>query len=571
MYAIEATGLTKRYRVYHRPLDRALEALRLSRRRLHREFTALDGIDLEVPKGQTTGVIGPNGAGKSTLLKILAGIIEPTQGELRVHGSVASIIELGAGFHPEFTGAENVRLNAGILDFSQDEIDAMFDRVCRFSELGEYIHMPVKTYSSGMFARLAFSIAINLNPEILLVDEALAVGDAVFANRCLAQIRKMRERGVTIFFVSHDASAVSTLCDHVLLLDRGRLICEGPPKTVIGRYQESVAERLAQPEDGSRAVSVHSVGAPASGPDDIVEQRFGTFEARITSLDLASEDGASLRQIISCATAHVRMRVIFEQDVDKPIFGVMIKNRFGVEVFGTNTLHKKLDTGSFRAGQSVDVEFELEARLGIGIYTLSVAVHHPEGEFFDYRVDALVFEVIGAPDSIGYAALKTDISWEALDDAEYDRDVELLRRVYGDAPSSIALNGRASAYLSGVWYQPHDDAGRSVRWMGKRGAVCLTPPEGARRLGIETNDPLAGGEQGPGRLTVKVDNLKLGSLAATTHEWSVMTYDLPDGVPTGEPVRVTLEAEREWVPREVFDESLDDRSFGFAIARVWFE
>jgi ABC-type polysaccharide/polyol phosphate transport system ATPase subunit len=400
---VETRGLVKRYRVYPTPLSRLKEVLSLNRRSYHREFTALEGIDLSIAKGRTVGALGRNGAGKSTLLKILAGIISPTEGDLRVEGRVSSIIELGAGFHPEFTGRENARLNAAVLGFNNEQIDAIYDQVVQFSELGNYIDLPVKTYSSGMFTRLAFSIAIHVQPDILLIDEALAVGDAIFSQRCIQEIRRMQEQGVTIFFVSHDTNAVRSLCDEVLLLERGRIIAQGPPRDVVQQYEVMVAERLAQLSVG-KVVEFHDTGAPETG-DRMGERRFGDFSARIVSVALENEQGDSRERFLSGEKMRARLRVQFAEEIDNPVFGIMIRNRFGVEAFGANTNLMKLETGNFTPNSEVEVVFEVELNLGHGSYQLSFAVHTPENHVYDYRVDCAVIEVLGAEESIGIAPL----------------------------------------------------------------------------------------------------------------------------------------------------------------------
>jgi len=410
--AIVVSNVTKRYRVYAKPIDRLKEVLTFNRRCYHREFTALEGIDLRVAKGRVLGIIGANGAGKSTLLKMMAGIIDPSEGHIEVRGRVASIIELGTGFHGEFSGRDNVYMNAAIMGYSREQVDEFFDQIARFSELGSYMDMPVKTYSSGMFVRLAFSIAVHVNPDVFLVDEALAVGDAVFAHRCLKRIREMKERGVTICFVSHDVNAVQGLCDEAVLLDRGRLIDRGTPKHVIQRYQTIVAERIARHSDGeSGATTFHSVGAPETS-DEVGEQRFGTFEAKIVRTDVRDGEGRSTRRLLSGDNVEFSMDVEFNKEIEDPVFGIMLRNRYGVEVFGTNTYLRGERTGLFRRGEIARVSFRVLLNIGVGSYTVSFAVHTPAGHFYDYRVDNMVIEVLGPIPSIGLAVLPLEIEVE---------------------------------------------------------------------------------------------------------------------------------------------------------------
>ncbi|MBN1515249.1 ABC transporter ATP-binding protein [Candidatus Sumerlaeota bacterium] len=408
-HVIIAEDLVKRYKVYDSPAARLKEVLSLNRRRYHREFTALSDVSLSISRGTTVGVVGQNGAGKSTLLKILAGIIHPTSGRLEVRGKVSSIIELGMGFHPEFTGAENARINAAILGIEPERLDEIFQNIVQFSELGQFINMPVKTYSSGMFARLAFSIAINVEPDILLIDEALSVGDAIFSQRCLQRIRRLQEKGVTIFFVSHDTNTVRGICDEALLMERGTLIQHGSPKEIVQQYEVMVAERLATTGDDD-TMEFHDIGAVEDG---LTERRYGTFEARIENFAIENAEGRITDRLISGEPARVRMRVAFKQDLRDPVFGVMLRNRFGVEIYGTNTHLLKQKTGDFAAGSTAEVAFEFPAlHIGRGTCQLSLAVHSAESHFYDYRVDCAAFEVLGAESSIGLVPLEMKLSIE---------------------------------------------------------------------------------------------------------------------------------------------------------------
>ena len=400
-YAIKAQGLTKHYCVYQSPFDRLKEVLTFNQKKYHREYTALNNINLKIEKGKTIGVLGPNGAGKSTLLKILAGIITPSGGGLEVNGKVSSIIELGTGFHPDFSGKENAKVNAAVLGFDDQEYEAVQKDIIEFAELGKYIDMPVKTYSSGMFARLAFSIAINARPDILLIDEALAVGDAIFTQRCIGRIRQLQEQGVTIFFVSHDTNTVRGLCDEVVLIDRGELIAEGDPKAVVQQYEVMVAERLA--DQSNQNLQVQGIGAVEHL--DMSEKRFGTFEARIESVNIEDENRAVKQNFICGETVNFRIKVFFEKEIKNPVIGIMLRNKFGVEVFGTNTHIMKTDTGEFQAGQTAEFNFKIDLNLGNGTYQISYAIHTSENLNFDYRVDCDIIEVTGADSSIGIVPL----------------------------------------------------------------------------------------------------------------------------------------------------------------------
>src|SRR5437660_2740834 len=247
--ALQVHGVAKQYRTYARPGDRLKESLTRGRLRRHKEFWALRDISFQLEQGATVGIVGPNGCGKSTLLQIIAGTLEPTHGEVWHEGRIAALLELGAGFDPEFTGVENVYMNASLLGLSRRETDALFPQIERFAKIGDFLYQPVKTYSSGMYVRLAFAIAASVEPDILIIDEALAVGDAVFQHRCLRRIKEIQERGATVPFVSHDAAAVRALCSRAILLSAGRVVEDGAPSDVLNHYQKLVMEREQAYED----------------------------------------------------------------------------------------------------------------------------------------------------------------------------------------------------------------------------------------------------------------------------------------------------------------------------------
>src|SRR5918911_2312534 len=246
--ALSVENVSKQYRIYNHPGDRLKETLTRGRWKNHREFWALRDISFEIEAGTTTGIIGPNGCGKSTLLQIITGTLDPTEGNVWHEGRIAALLELGAGFNMEFTGIENVYMNAALMGFSRAETDRLLPEIERFAEIGPFIQQPVKTYSSGMYVRLAFAVAISANPEILIIDEALAVGDAVFQHRCVRRIREMQENGATILFVSHDTSAVRALCSRAILLNAGRIEIDGTPNDALYRYQELIMSREAKYE-----------------------------------------------------------------------------------------------------------------------------------------------------------------------------------------------------------------------------------------------------------------------------------------------------------------------------------
>lgn len=566
MTAISIRNLGKRYRAFSSPLERLKEIAFPSATQHSREFVALQNVNLEIPRGCAVGVIGPNGAGKSTLLKILAGIIDPSEGEVHVNGKIASIIELGAGFHPDFTGRQNVFLNATIMGYSSAHSRRVYDDIVRFCELGKYMDMPVKTYSSGMFVRLAFAVAISAEPEILLVDEALAVGDAVFAHRCLSRIREMRDRGVTIVFVSHDTNTIAGVCDRAIFIDRGQLVADGPPKDVIHLYLLNVAERLTTlNERGNAAAAFHEVGAVASTSEDS-ERRFGSFQARITDIFIEDEAGARLEKIVTGTATVVRMIVRFDHGIGNPVFGVMIRNRFGVEIFGTNTYLRKMGTGDFQHGDTLEVRFRIPMMLGAGVYSVSVAVHTAGGHFFDYRVDARVFEVVGVTDTIGIASLPAQIGFRRVGREAASED-GLLEKIYSAAPSEIFMGSDAEPFLTGEWYAPQHQDDLVCRWMGRTAQVFIRIPQRAAAIQALVRTFCPEAPQNPLVVDCFVGDEKAATAQIAGFEWTEIEIPAPAAM-RGRVVGVRLCADRTWVPRDYDHQSTDTRELSVLVAHA---
>jgi ABC-type polysaccharide/polyol phosphate transport system ATPase subunit len=385
--------VSKRYALYRRPSDRLLEAF--SPRPRHTDFWALRDISLTVPKGEFLAIVGPNGSGKSTLLQIVAGIVQPTSGRVSSEGRIAALLELGAGFNPEFTGRDNVMLNAEILGLTRQEAEQAFPKIAAFAEIGDFIDRPVKEYSSGMYVRLAFATAIHVDPEILIVDEALAVGDAIFANRCVRKFEDLKERGVTVLFVSHDLALVKRLADRAVLLLNGKVDSVGPPSEVVNRYIGLVHEY--------QTGTVNLMAAKSA-------TRHGDGSARILSVSLLAGDGRSLTHVESGALLTVSIRAEFLRSVSNPMAGILIRNRLGTDVFGTNTKVEDVALGECEAGQIVDIEFHLDCLLTRQEYTLTAAIQHSHGASMDWVDDVLSFTVTGDKDLAGLAALPTRVT-----------------------------------------------------------------------------------------------------------------------------------------------------------------
>jgi len=408
--ALRVERVSKQYRIYERPGDRLKESLTRGRLRRHKEFWALRDIDFQIEAGTTVGIVGPNGCGKSTLLQIIAGTLTPTHGDVWHEGRIAALLELGAGFDPEFTGVENVYMNAGLLGLSRRETDALFPAIERFAEVGQFLYQPVKSYSSGMYVRLAFAIAATVDPDILIIDEALAVGDAVFQHRCLRRIKELHERGTTVLFVSHDAAAVRALCSRALLLKAGRLLADGKPAAVLNQYQKIIMERERAFEADTAAPMPPEVHAEEFSRPLNYSYRHGDGSAEIYGATFNDDANLELHAVESGASVNLRVVVRFLRDVEDPVIGFLIRNRHGIHVYGTNTKEQQLEFGNVRSGEIVDVTFSFACWLGSDEYSISLAVHSRDGEAYDWLDAALFFKVTNVMLTEGIANLNASVT-----------------------------------------------------------------------------------------------------------------------------------------------------------------
>ncbi len=391
-------NVSKVYRLYRRPVDRLLEILPFNSH-APTEFWALRDVTFSVERGEVLSVIGANGSGKSTLLQIVSGILEPTRGRVVTKGRIAALLELGAGFNPEFTGRENVYLNGEILGIARREMERVFPEIEKFAEIGGFIDRPVKEYSSGMYVRLAFATAIHVDPEILIVDEALAVGDAIFANRCVKKFEDLKKRGVTVLFVSHDLGLVKRLSDRAALMVEGRVAAIGSPKEVVNRYVGMVLERDQPKREASKAGGTF---------------RHGDGASTIESVELIDGRGAAVRNVQPGEALTVRVRARAERELDEPVVGVLIRNRLGIDVYGTNTRIEGVDLGYVKAGETFEVGFTFDCLLTRQDYTLTVATQYREGYSQDWLDDVIAFSVVDARDVAGFANFKTKVSWRRI-------------------------------------------------------------------------------------------------------------------------------------------------------------
>jgi len=364
--AVEFQGVSKSYAIYDAPGDRLKELLSLNRLKRHQDFWALHDVSFEVKRGETFCIVGENGSGKSTLLQMVAGILHPTSGTVGIHGRVSALLELGAGFNPEFSGRDNVYLNGSILGLTTRQIDQRYKDIAAFAEIGDFIDQPVKTYSSGMVVRLAFAVAINVDPEILLVDEALAVGDIYFRQRCMRKVHELRQRGITILFVSHAVSDVKAIGDRVLWLDHGRMIDVGEPDRVISKYLAAMTEK-----DSTYLLLKSAAdpqlrrGGPMQAPEIVetipnIDHRFGDARAQVIGIAVLDEQGRTVSILEPSSRILVRISVRATADVALPIVGFMLRNQLGMDFSGTNTAREGYELAPLQAGDIITVDFYLD-------------------------------------------------------------------------------------------------------------------------------------------------------------------------------------------------------------------
>ncbi|MBM3814964.1 MAG: ABC transporter ATP-binding protein [Acidimicrobiia bacterium] len=363
-YVAEFHAVSKSYPIYRRPSDRLKELLTFNRARFHTDFWALHNVSFDIKKGETFCIIGENGSGKSTLLQILTGILAPTSGTTKTQGKIAALLELGSGFNPEFTGRDNVYLNASILGLSRKEIDSRYKAIEEFAEIGEFIDQPVKTYSSGMSVRLAFSVAIHVDPEILLVDEALAVGDIYFRQRCMRKVHELRSRGITIVFVSHSMGDVKAIGDRTMWLDRGVIRELGTTDTVVSKYLAAMVEKDSEYLELKPASARPQHDAFAGPPEVIhtipnIDHRHGDGRAEVLGIGLFDEHGRPQHLLTPGSHLIVRISVKAHEPVTCPNIGFMLRNHLGIDFAGTNTIREKLELPPMAPGDIYTVDFHV--------------------------------------------------------------------------------------------------------------------------------------------------------------------------------------------------------------------
>lgn len=432
--AIRVDDVSKLYKLYDKPSDRLKESLGLTRKKLYKEHYALHNVSFDVKRGETVGIIGTNGSGKSTILKIITGVLNPSGGHVEIDGRSSALLELGAGFNMEYTGIENIYLNGTMIGFSREEIDAKMQDILDFADIGDFVHQPVKTYSSGMFVRLAFAVAINIDPEILIVDEALSVGDVFFQAKCYKKFEDFKKMGKTILFVSHDLGSISKYCDRVVLLNRGKKLAEGTPKEMVSMYK-----RIMVNQDKAEEIAAHQMDMSSLEEDDEKEikeaacegqwknhynlnpdvDEYGNGAAEIEDFAIIDENGNYTNAIVKGTRFRLKSKVKFKQDVHDPIFTYTFKNIQGVAITGTNTMYEKKDVPLAKEGETYVATFEQDMFLQGGEYLLSMScTGYRDGEFQVYHrlYDVCNVTVVSDKNTVGFYDMNSVTTVEKIEE-----------------------------------------------------------------------------------------------------------------------------------------------------------
>ena len=425
--AISVNNVSKMYKLYDNPMDRLKESLGLTRQKKYKEHYALHDVSFQVERGECVGIIGTNGSGKSTILKIITGVLNQTEGDVSVNGRISALLELGAGFNMEYTGIENVYLNGTMIGFSKEEIDAKLQEILDFADIGDFVYQPVKTYSSGMFVRLAFAVAINIEPEILIVDEALSVGDVFFQAKCYRKFEEFKKMGKTILMVSHDLSSISKYCDKVVLLNHGVKMAEGEPKEIVDLYKkvlvgqagddaeqtEALLEASKESTDDSTSSEADKWVRPFNLNPQLLE--YGDKRVKISDFTIQDSNGNYTNTIEKNTRFKILVSIHFETKVQEPIVAYTFKNVHGTEITGTNTMYEKMDIKPCEEGEEVIVTFTQEMNLQGGEYLLSLGcTGYQDGDFtvFHRLYDVCNVTVVSNKNTVGFYDMNSEVTVE---------------------------------------------------------------------------------------------------------------------------------------------------------------
>ena len=416
---IEIKDLVKKYKMFNKKKDRLVETI-FPKMIRHTDFTAIDNLNLTIKKGEVLGILGKNGAGKSTLLKMVTGVVVPTSGTLNINGKISSLLELGTAFNSELTGEENIYQHGQVMGLTNEEIEATKQDIIDFADIGDHLYQPVKTYSSGMFARLAFACAINVDPDILIVDEVLSVGDMAFQLKCFKKFQQFKEKGKTILFVTHNVSDVLKNCTRVIILENGKKTFDGDVKEGVELYKKIITGNAPKNKEENKKIETKKkvISKDANTWKSHFNQNpnlieYGNLDAEVIDYGIFDTNGQFLTLIDNEKTVVLKSKIKFHKEVDNPIFTMTIKNFNGVEVAGTNTMIEKIYPGKFKPGDVVEVEFIQKLPLAPDKYTLSFSCTHinanGELEVLNRKYEALLIEIISSKNCVGMVSLDTKI------------------------------------------------------------------------------------------------------------------------------------------------------------------
>lgn len=421
--AISVQGVSKIYKLYDKPIDRLKEAVSLTHKSYHRDFFALSDISFDVKKGETVGIIGTNGSGKSTILKIITGVLSPTTGTAEVSGNISALLELGAGFNSEYTGLENIYMNGTMMGFSRQEMERRMDDILRFADIGDFVNQPVKTYSSGMFVRLAFALAINVDPEILIVDEALSVGDVFFQAKCYRRMEEMMKNGTTILMVSHDMGSIIKYCDKVVLLNRGHFVAQGEAGKMVDLYKKILANQTDELAEALIEEKKEALGLPveAAVSDKRMKDRmnlnpevqeYGDGRASFEDFGTLDARGNVTNLLLKGEMFTIRERVRFHAPIENPIFTYTLRDKKGTDITGTNTLFEGTEIKPVKDGDVYTVSFRQKMNLQGGEYLLSMScTGYENGEHVVYHrlYNVLSLTVISNKNTVGFYDMGSEV------------------------------------------------------------------------------------------------------------------------------------------------------------------
>lgn len=544
-FAVELYNIHKKFRVYGSPLSRLREWITLGKKPTHYDFWALKNIDLHIKKGEAIGIIGENGSGKSTMLKIIAGTTWPTIGEVKTNGRISALLELGAGFHPDFTGAQNIYISARLIGLTDEEIKKRFDDIVRFAELGRFINSPVRTYSSGMYIRLGFAVASSVSPDILIVDEALSVGDDYYQKKSIDRIKKFRDEGITVLFVSHAMPHITRFCDRAIWLREGIIEDEGSAKDVVNAYQRycyrHTFERLVLAGKKDEAETLKPEEEPI-----LEEQVWGSGKVKYTRVAIINNKGEETKSIEQGEDITIRQYYYAFEKVKNPIFGLNIHTIQGVYIYGTNNynIHPN-EIDSIEGPGFIDFKIK-DLILHKGKYFISVMVFdEPDDPYWqnplDWHNQAYEFLVFSPTEAHGLVAFP----------GKWDNPQPDFKKEMSGVPDNLNLNDQWHFhFLDAGWYKlEKEEGGKSYSWSKEEGGLILLQPPDTTFLELELSVSHPDAKNKPIKISINMDGEALGAAEIDTHKWKIVKIKVPP-IKKHTIRRLMLKPDRTWKPEE---------------------